>query len=132
MPRPAPVTMATRPTVVARLLGGAGGDAEAVGHDDVLGGEIGERCLAQAEHRGVDTAAEDVEHVLHARLPVGGQTPEVGPAEHDGAGTERHRLPDIGAAADAPARSEAHTSERQPLMRTSYAVFCLKKKKNNK
>src|SRR3546814_9451962 len=28
-------------------------------------------------------------------------------------------------------RSEEHTSELQSLMRTSYAVFCLKKKKNN-
>src|SRR3546814_4484948 len=29
-------------------------------------------------------------------------------------------------------RSEEHTSELQSLMRTSYAVFCLKKKKHNK
>src|SRR3546814_5763784 len=29
-------------------------------------------------------------------------------------------------------RSEEHTSELQSLMRTSYAVFCLKKKKNSK
>src|SRR3546814_9130954 len=28
-------------------------------------------------------------------------------------------------------RSEAHTSELQSLMRISYAVFCLKKKKKN-
>src|SRR3546814_7847769 len=28
-------------------------------------------------------------------------------------------------------RSEEHTSELQSLMRTSYAVFCLKKKKHN-
>src|SRR3546814_2802488 len=28
-----------------------------------------------------------------------------------------------------PVRSEEHTSELQSLMRTSYAVFCLKKKK---
>src|SRR3546814_8840806 len=28
-------------------------------------------------------------------------------------------------------RSEEHTSELQALMRNSYAVFCLKKKKNN-
>src|SRR3546814_9019516 len=28
-------------------------------------------------------------------------------------------------------RSEEHTSELQPLMRISYAVFCLKKKTNN-
>src|SRR3546814_6014969 len=30
-----------------------------------------------------------------------------------------------------PTRSEEHTSELQSLMRTSYAVFCLKKKKTN-
>src|SRR3546814_4085205 len=30
----------------------------------------------------------------------------------------------------APMRSEEHTSELQSLMRISYAVFCLKKKKN--
>src|SRR3546814_5008965 len=30
----------------------------------------------------------------------------------------------------APGRSEEHTSELQSLMRISYAVFCLKKKKN--
>src|SRR3546814_2077736 len=30
------------------------------------------------------------------------------------------------------ARSEEHTSELQSLMRISYAVFCLKKKKTNK
>src|SRR3546814_4795548 len=30
-----------------------------------------------------------------------------------------------------PNRSEEHTSELQSLMRISYAVFCLKKKKNN-
>src|SRR3546814_8687368 len=31
-----------------------------------------------------------------------------------------------------PARSEEHTSELQSLMRISYAVFCLKKKKTTK
>src|SRR3546814_3102548 len=31
-----------------------------------------------------------------------------------------------------PARSEEHTSELQSLMRISYAVFCLKKKKKRK
>src|SRR3546814_3432980 len=33
---------------------------------------------------------------------------------------------------EASRRSEEHTSELQSLMRISYAVFCLKKKKNNK
>src|SRR3546814_4142994 len=32
----------------------------------------------------------------------------------------------------AGARSEEHTSELQSLMRISYAVFCLKKKNNNR
>src|SRR3546814_7585782 len=36
------------------------------------------------------------------------------------------------ACAFAALRSEEHTSELQSLMRNSYAVFCLKKKKNTK
>src|SRR3546814_3147193 len=36
-----------------------------------------------------------------------------------------------GPAAGAGARSEEHTSELQSLMRISYAVFCLKKKKEH-
>src|SRR3546814_2521377 len=36
------------------------------------------------------------------------------------------------ASGDHDRRSEEHTSELQSLMRISYAVFCLKKKKNNK
>src|SRR3546814_6517855 len=47
----------------------------------------------------------------------------------------RARSPDRGYTAtglDEPAqRSEEHTSELQSLMRISYAVFCLKKKKKN-
>src|SRR3546814_10723432 len=39
----------------------------------------------------------------------------------------RHRDP-----APEPWRSEEHTSELQSLMRSSYAVFCLKKKTQNK
>src|SRR3546814_7038564 len=43
------------------------------------------------------------------------------------------RLQAAGGALDGrPARSEEHTSELQSLMRISYAVFCLKKKTNNK
>src|SRR3546814_7305427 len=37
-----------------------------------------------------------------------------------------------GKEADAFRRSEEHTSELQSLMRISYAVFCLKKKKTHK
>src|SRR3546814_2044291 len=38
--------------------------------------------------------------------------------------------PDRATAESYLARSEEHTSELQSLMRISYAVFCLKKKKN--
>src|SRR3546814_4449893 len=44
--------------------------------------------------------------------------------KRDGAGEKGRENPD--------ARSEEHTSELQSLMRISYAVFCLKKKKKNK
>src|SRR3546814_2294767 len=37
-----------------------------------------------------------------------------------------------GVTVNAIARSEEHTSELQSLMRISYAVFCLKKKKTHK
>src|SRR3546814_16824418 len=40
--------------------------------------------------------------------------------------------PDQRARPRATRRSEEHTSELQSLMRISYAVFCLKKKKNTK
>src|SRR3546814_9064567 len=40
------------------------------------------------------------------------------------------RLAGIGARDERAGRSEEHTSELQSLMRNSYAVLCLKKKKN--
>src|SRR3546814_10969824 len=50
--------------------------------------------------------------------------------------TRHHVRPRKGKArrqiAPARGRSEEHTSELQSLMRISYAVFCLKKKKTNK
>src|SRR3546814_6231978 len=45
---------------------------------------------------------------------------------------ELHLRDDAAEIGHQPARSEEHTSELQSLMRNSYAVFCLKKKKNNK
>src|SRR3546814_9271734 len=39
---------------------------------------------------------------------------------------------DLAAAIGATGRSEEHTSELQSLMRISYAVFCLKKKKHKR
>src|SRR3546814_4113725 len=42
-------------------------------------------------------------------------------------GNHRHRLPSASGS-----RSEEHTSELQSLMRSSYAVFCLNKKKTQR
>src|SRR3546814_2110673 len=44
----------------------------------------------------------------------------------------RHRRSAFAESDDRRLRSEEHTSELQSLMRISYAVFCLKKKKTNK
>src|SRR3546814_3391166 len=49
----------------------------------------------------------------------------LGPGRASGSHSRR------GAGDDRHLRSEEHTSELQSLMRISYAVFCLKKKKNN-
>src|SRR3546814_7176744 len=46
----------------------------------------------------------------------------------DGLGEPQHRSRDHAGKAEGK-RSEEHTSELQSLMRISYAVFCLKKKK---
>src|SRR3546814_5784831 len=47
----------------------------------------------------------------------------------DGVSKWTHRLKQCGNAVVPQIRSEEHTSELQSLMRLSYAVFCLKKKK---
>src|SRR3546814_2341672 len=77
------------------------------------------RRLGHARHH----AAEAGEHVDRRVVVGGGELAR----EHDVAVEDRaHFLDDRVAAV----RSEEHTSELQSLMRISYAVFCLKKKKN--
>src|SRR3546814_4717200 len=72
---------------------------------------------------------EDVDHRLgrHAVGEDGVDFVHMGEADH-GIAAE---LGVVGGEEHA-ARSEEHTSELQSLMRISYAVFCLKKKKTNK
>src|SRR3546814_8173505 len=69
----------------------------------------------------------------------GGQHPETGSAHRHGLhqrglvmeemARNPHAAIFVGPASGAGGRSEEHTSELQSLMRISYAVFCLKKKK---
>src|SRR3546814_4525348 len=82
------------------------------------------------------------------RMLIGLDWPDRGVVRFDGEPLRRERLLEqrrrIGyviqegglfphlTAADNVARSEEHTSELQSLMRISYAVFCLKKKKTTK
>src|SRR3546814_3821587 len=56
---------------------------------------------------------------------------QISQAHRLGRGDDRGDLLLLPAATQA-SRSEEHTSELQSLMRISYAVFCLKKKKKNK
>src|SRR3546814_4893623 len=77
----------------------------------------GHEC-ALGHGAGRATKAARACHAVDARGRAGGLRPK-------GARVEQH-----GALAGM-ARSEEHTSELQSLMRISYAVFCLKKKKKH-
>src|SRR3546814_3597270 len=79
---------------------------------------------------------------LEGTVRLGGEVAN-GDGRHDGVSDQaiamlsiyracyhRARCCDYLAASVAQPRSEEHTSELQSLMRISYAVFCLKKKKN--
>src|SRR3546814_2963205 len=83
-------------------------------------------------------AAGDLEALESLRVQALGKKGEVtqrlknlgslSPDERREAGQNLNRVKDAIAEA---IRSEEHTSELQSLMRTSYAVFCLKKKKKH-
>src|SRR3546814_9493901 len=73
-------------------------------------------CAARASATRIWTAADAVTHLSQKRSLL--------------AAPENHRNGRRGT--PCTSRSEEHTSELQSLMRISYAVFCLKKKKNNK
>src|SRR3546814_9922768 len=91
----------------------------------------------------------DVGHAAPAQLRMRGMAADVGamvPAAHTlglfrrrrdhgdfvrvVVGLQRHVAADQQEAQFVDQRSEEHTSELQSLMRISYAVFCLKKKKH--
>src|SRR3546814_8682055 len=75
--------------------------------------------------RGLRRMAADLQQRQHQRAELVAHR-NAGEAQMDrlaGAGQRERRL---------ALRSEEHTSELQSLMRISYAVFCLKKKKKHK
>src|SRR3546814_7697227 len=93
-------------------------------------------------HTEIDTYSHTLS--LHDALPISGSATGpgscgTGPRRTSGAArchTAPRRAPERAApprCSRAPwcARSEEHTSELQSLMRISYAVFCLKKKKKS-
>src|SRR3546814_6056843 len=76
-----------------------------------------QRIAVLAEVQGIGRRQRGVVGVAPARQLRGEQLAGVGVQRHRTERAERAR------------RSEEHTSELQSLMRISYAVFCLKKKK---
>src|SRR3546814_10035214 len=98
--------------------------------------DIGQRAELALDHRrGIGVKMRRDRHV-----PIGGDAQIIG---HRDLETVAAVEPDFGhqyaaarlivdRVAKAGKRSEEHTSELQSLMRISYAVFCLKKKKTNK
>src|SRR3546814_1386351 len=76
-----------------------------------------------------ETGGEDTAHVAAVDIVVGNASAlDRGP---DGCGAQLGGAGAGECALEAAHRSEEHTSELQSLMRNSYAVFCLKKKKQN-
>src|SRR3546814_7382210 len=88
------------------------------GKRTVVGGNSGKQMRRVRPY-----LTEDVSRRAADRLPVILSGPETEGADAGFAGEWRPRLVRL--------RSEEHTSELQSLMRISYAVFCLKKKKKN-
>src|SRR3546814_2713976 len=101
-------------------LRGAGGERRQ--HDDGALAALHRKAevhrLALAQQQGVEVPCEEREQ---------------NSADENQRRRQRHAAPgDAAEAAEQPVvqvRSEEHTSELQSLMRISYAVFCLKKKK---
>src|SRR3546814_2905361 len=91
---------------------------------DVCSSDLGERCcrgarLAMYAERSAGEGCEDIPGETEHR-------------EDKGTGETRRCCPEAAEDGERLLRSEEHTSELQSLMRISYAVFCLKKKTQQK
>src|SRR3546814_6715432 len=80
------------------------------------------QTILDDDHGPIDDQTEVQRTKAHQ---IAGDAKRVHPHRHhqEREGNDEHR--------DDGRRSEEHTSELQSLMRISYAVFCLKKKKHN-
>src|SRR3546814_3650390 len=92
--------------------------------------------MRQTDYRGAAVRAPTIKRfvgpILVYRLIKSGSRREHAARIDNGcliARKARHRDEQLGDMKRPHDRSEEHTSELQSLMRTSYAVFCLKKKK---
>src|SRR3546814_7463694 len=106
------------PTHRASELVGVGHPGELLQHDEArcADGDVG-LAVAPRATRGVGDQDADVDATT----------------SQDGLADDcRAAVGVLGQQQEVPGRSEEHTSELQSLMRSSYAVFCLKKKKKNK
>src|SRR5882672_4340939 len=71
-------------------------------------------CLHPAlRHRRLGFGAQELEHFRHARLAEGAQSPQVGPADADGARAHGERFAHVGAAAEAAVDEHRHLSFRR-------------------
>src|SRR3546814_7256354 len=109
---------------------------------DVRSSELegqGIQHVDDAHHHRIDAPADEtrrgaVQHADHQADDGGGEAD----GERDAAAIQRAHeqvaavriIAEIMPRREIGRRSEEHTSELQSLMRTSYAVFCLKKKHN--
>src|SRR3546814_1326509 len=115
---------------------------------DVCSSDLPQKAIrlppAEQPRRGAPRGRTDRAHAVHVALVRrSGATPHGHRRVEQGRGAQQPgasgRLPSarslsrpwLGEPANPRGRSEEHTSELQSLMRISYAVFCLKKKKTN-
>src|SRR3546814_1638936 len=118
----------------AKGLGGASRSTHGSGPGRQFAAPTSERAAEQRASAGkVIRDAAETQHVPGERMVAGGDwlaellLDPLDDARHAQAGAGNEDGVALGGGAD---RSEEHTSELQSLMRSSYAVFCLKKKTN--
>src|SRR3546814_6064852 len=96
---------------------------------DVSGGRLHRTLAARRRVSQHARMLEQFDDRLVAAVAVGGIVVEVAGDHEARVGIESATA--AGVVAQPRLRSEEHTSELQSLMRISYAVFCLKKKKTH-